>query len=308
MGKSGRDPFNDDISWVHSENKKEWLVAKCDMFVSHTDAPKGMSAEQMAAKSITACVSDFASKGVRPRYGLISLGLSKNRADSEFVNGLARGFRKASLRYGIRVLAGDTGVVSEGVTINCTLFGSADVIVKRNGASAGDLVGVTGRFGLQAAGLLLLSGKAKTRDFEFRKRAVSSVLEPVAQLLTGIRIASHLSSSIDSSDGLAISLYYLAESSGVTIELEQLPFAKGVLEFAQENSIDPSELVLFGGEEYEIVCTYPIRSRKFLERKKGGVTNIGRVSRVERPNEATPCVLLNGRTIARKGWVHFRSD
>ena len=73
-------------------------------------------------------------------------------------------------------------------------------------------------------------------------------------------------------------------------------------EFAHENSIDPLSLALFGGEEYEIVGTFPETSRKSIE-KLGAVTIIGRVKK-DRRN----IVCYRGKKIQRKGWMHFVSD
>jgi thiamine-monophosphate kinase len=297
----GRDPFRDDVSWTTPAEKAKFLVSKCDMFVSSTDAPDRMTPRQMAAKSMTACVSDLASKGVRPRFCVLSIGLPRSRANSAFVRGLGSGFASASKLYGVRVLAGDTGSTTSDVTINCSMFGFANHIVKRKGAMSGDCVGVTGKFGLQPAGLLILQGKARSRNRFFSKRAISSVLNPRARLSTGLRLARLLSSSIDSSDGLAISLYYLAEASKVSIELNSIPLAEGVKEFAEENSIDPLSLALFGGEEYEIVSTFPENSKRRVE--KLGVGIIGSVKKDRRDK-----VYHGGREIERKGWIHFVSD
>ena len=65
---------------------------------------------------------------------------------------------------------------------------------------------------------------------------VSSVYLPNPRLELGLAVSRYLSSSIDSSDGLAISLYTIAEMSGVGIKLTEVPRAKGLEEFASRNS------------------------------------------------------------------------
>ena len=299
FSSNGRDPFGDDVAWTGVKDEM-FLVSKSDMFVSSSDAPTQMNARQMAMKSITACVSDMASKGVRPSYCMISLGLPRRLANASFVSGLGRGFASALKLYDVRVLGGDTGVSSD-VVINCAMYGFSNRIVRRSGAHLGDCVGVTGGFGLEPAGLLLLQGKAKSSNKSFSRRAIRSVLEPRARLSEGLRLAKYLSSSIDSSDGLAISLHYLAEASSVSIELDSIPFASGVREFSSENSIDPEALAFFGGEEYEIVCTFPESLSKVVESLD--VSTIGRV--VKRKDSS---LYYEKRKVKRKGWMHFVSD
>ena len=140
-------------------------------------------------------------------------------------------------------------------------------------SKAGDLIGVSGKFGIQQAGLLLLLNRAKSSEQSFSKSAVDSVLEPNARLDVGLKVSRYLSSCIDSSDGLAISLYHLAESSKEAFVLNELPIHSGVGKFATENGLLDSELVLFGGEEYQLVCTYrPQHESSVL---KFGVSTIG---------------------------------
>jgi len=299
---SANDPFDDDAAWVLNSNKK-FVVGKADMLVATTDAPVQMTPSQIARKSIVACVSDLAAKGVKPEYCLISLGLPRELATRKYVIDLARGFASAESEYRLRIIGGDTNATSRDPVIDCSIFGFANSLVLRRGAKPGDLIGVSGKFGIQQAGLLLLLNKAKSSDQSFSKAAIDSVLEPNARLDLGLRVSRYLSSCIDSSDGLAISLYHLAESSKVSFDLHDLPIHSGVSNFAKENGLVDSELVLFGGEEYELVCTYSSDHESDL--KKLGVNTIGTVK--ESRNRRYQ-VRLNGRLVTRRGWLHFKSD
>lgn len=302
IGEKRRDPFDDDAAWVRNQSRKRFLVSKADMLVGSTDAPPQMTAAQMGKKSIVACVSDLAAKGVSPKYCLISLGIPKKRATREFVSSLASGFTSAESEYGLKIIGGDTNATSLDIVIDCSISGFANSLVLRKGARPGDLVGVSGYFGAQPAGLLILLGKAKSSDVDFEKKATSTVLEPHARVDVGLRAGRFLSSCIDSSDGLAISLYHLAESSSVGIQLERLPIFPGVDRFAAENSLNPDDLVLFGGEEYELVCTFPKKYRSTAA--KLGIEVIGNV--IERRTEK-PEVFLGNELVARRGWLHFKS-
>ena len=51
--------------------------------VQSTDIPQKMKLSDAARKSVIACVSDFASKGVKPEYGIISINLPKSISKKE---------------------------------------------------------------------------------------------------------------------------------------------------------------------------------------------------------------------------------
>ena len=89
----------------------------------------------------------------------------------------------------------------------------------------------------------------------------------------------------------------------MNIDLDELPIHAGVHEFALENGLLESELVLFGGEEYELVCTFKPEHRSLLA--KHGILKIGQVNDGAGKRFQ---VRLNGKPVARKGWVHFKSE
>jgi thiamine-monophosphate kinase len=53
------------------------IVFKSDMLVASTDVPHSMKPWQIARKSVVACVSDLAAKGIRPYAVAISVGIPK---------------------------------------------------------------------------------------------------------------------------------------------------------------------------------------------------------------------------------------
>jgi len=270
------------------------------MLVASTDVPHGMAPWQVARKSVVSCVSDLAAKGVQPHAAMISLGLPKN-CTRPYVEGLANGFAGASKEFGVRMVGGDTNEAS-GLVIDCSMIGFASKMPTRTGAKPGDVVVISGTFGLTPAGLEILMRDAKGGG-AFRKYAVESVLEPKPRQRFGIALAKFFSSSIDSSDGLAISLYELAGQSGVNIVIDIVPAADGVEKFAQENGLDAHELVFHGGEEYEIVATIPKSrlNRAISAAKKSGIALhiIGRVQRG--PGD----VFVGKKLLENKGYVHF---
>ncbi len=296
------DPYSDDVSWFVNRRSPRLIVTKTDMMVATTDAPPQMTPTQIAAKAVTAAVSDFAAKGVKPSYCIISLAIPKSLATAGYLRSLATGFDLAASRYGLTIIAGDTNSSKDGLVIDVPLIGFANRIVKRSGARAGNLVGVSGPFGLQCSGLSLLLGKAASKNLLFARLAKKAVLAPGARLKLGLSISKYLTSSIDSSDGLAISLYYLAEASNVNVVLDKVPIAKGVAQFASENNLDPKDLVFYGGEEYELVFTFDAKYEGVL--KRHGIITIGRV--LAKNQKQKPSIFLKSQRIDRRGWLHNR--
>jgi thiamine monophosphate kinase len=97
--------------------------------------------------------------------------------------------------------------------------------------------------------------------------------------------------------------------SGVGMRLTDLPYAKGLEEFASRNSYSAEDLALYGGEEYEIVGTVGkgrIRQAKSSARSVGcELRVIGETASAE---TIEGVVLPDGRKTRRDGWVHFRSE
>ena len=282
-----------------------YLGVKVDMMVEGTDMPRGMTFRQAARKSVAACVSDFASKGVRPRSFLASVGVRKGTPESQAVE-LGLGFDDAQKEWGARLVGGDTNE-TEQLIIDVAMFGWGNRLVQRKGAQPRDVLVVTGRFGLPPSGLRILSGKTRATS-SFRRTAVRSALEPSPNLEAGLAVARHLTSSMDSSDGLARSLHSLARAGGVGFEVDTLPYAKGVEDFASSNGLDSRKLVLEGGEEYVVVGTVPEgdfdEAERAARRHGGTLIPIGRAT----ARKGTVVSTAGGRKtkVRDAGWTHLR--
>jgi thiamine-monophosphate kinase len=241
------------------------LILKCDMLVESTDVPKEMEPWQIARKSLVACISDLSAKGVMPYVSMISIGIPKKYTRPK-IKDLIIGFQLASKEFGVKIVGGDTNVSNE-LIIDCVMIGfqnNRDSLPKRIGAKPGDLVIASGDFGYSASGLKILNDNMKAEG-NFREKAVMSVLLPKPRQKFGLCLARYFSSSIDSSDGLASSLYELARQSKVNFFINYVPFTKDIKDFALRNRLDTKSLVFYGGEEYEIIATI---SRSHLAKAK----------------------------------------
>jgi thiamine-monophosphate kinase len=143
-----------------------------------------------------------------------------------------------------------------------------------------------------------------------RDEILSSIYMPEARVKEGLSLAAtgKITGSIDSSDGLSVSLYDLMRSTGYGFILDTIPVHETVEKFAVYNDLDPNELALFGGEEYELVFTYdPLDEKDVLDALNivgCSPTIIGKVSEVKEivyELEGKQIPILKG------GWDHFTS-
>lgn len=299
-------PIGDDVAMVPQGRRGEGVVLKCDMLVAKTDVPPGMPWKLVARKAVAMCVSDFAAKGVRPTAFMVSLGLRRETPKRRVVE-LASGLLAASREWDVRLVGGDTSEAGD-LLIDCVMVGFAKGIVRRAGARPGEYVVTSGTFGQTTAGLRILIDGAKA-DPGFRKEAVASVYMPTPRLETGLAVSKYLTSSIDSSDGLAISLHTISEMSGVGIRLIRLPYARGLEGFASRNGYSAEDLALYGGEEYEIVGT--IEKSRFQEAESKASSagcELRVIGETISAEDLKGVILPDGRRVRKDGWVHFRSN
>lgn len=274
--------FGDDIS-AYSIGDGNLAVLKTDMLVDKTDAPPTMSLWQAARKAVVMNVSDFSAKGVKPLAILVSLGLPRRLREEE-IREIGDGLNAGAREYGTYIIGGDTNESSD-LVISLSVFGIAkkNQLMLRSGARSEDLVAVTGFFGKTPAGLkILLDGFAASE--EIRRVLVDSVLMPHARLKEGLALSQTkaVTACIDSSDGLAWSLYEIARASNVGILIHSLPTAGEVDRFAEVNRLDSRELTLYGGEEYELVLTIKPslweKAEKAVQKMSGKLLLIGKVT------------------------------
>ncbi len=301
-------PFGDDVAAVDI-GKGKLAVIKTDMAVGKTDAPPAMSLWQAARKAVVMNVSDMAAKGVQPIALMAAIGIPKGLSEKD-VRQIGRGLNDGAREYNAYVLGGDTNEASD-LVICCTAFGISKrrYLIKRSGAKSGDYVAVTGFFGKAACGLKILLENLSSPP-EIMEELVNAVLMPNARLSEGLAIAQSraASASIDSSDGLAWSLHEISRSSHVGFVIDNLPVAHEVEKFAEIQGLNPVELSLYGGEEYELLVTIKPGlwqdARKAVENVGGSLTRIGLATKekglfLERMGKTLP--------IEAKGWEHFKT-
>lgn len=212
---------------------------------------KFISALDLGFKAVMVNVSDVVASGAEPKYLTVSLSLPSN-VKEDFVEEFYNGCKKAC-GNDVQIVGGDiTG--SEKIYISISAIGKTlgRNISSRKNAKIGQKVIVSGIHGSSSAGLkLLLEGKNSPEKF------IKSHINPVAQVEFGKNISTTVKepyAMMDTSDGLMDGLSTIANESGVLLDIDfdKIPHEKDLEQF--ENWQD---LVLFGGEDYQILATVP---------------------------------------------------
>ncbi len=212
----------------------------------------------LGRKSANANISDIGAMGGRPRFVLLSLGLTA-ACEEEWIDAFMAGFLSALAEYDMVLVGGDTVYSGERIMVSVTVCGEMDgeKVCYRSAAKAGDLVWVSGFLGDAACGLELCRKGLHERP-EYAP-LVAAHLDPQPQAVFGQVLADcgGVHAMMDLSDGLATDLAHICKASGVGAEIkgdlvplsDELQKASGVL------GMSPLQLALAGGEDYQLVFT-----------------------------------------------------
>ena len=268
-------PLGDDAGAIKWES--EWLVVTNDMLVRTTDVPDIMTPEQVGFKIFTMNVSDVAAMGATPIGFLFSIGVPRD-FEMKYLEGISRGIARASEFYRTPIISADTNEACD-LIIDGIALGKTKRLLTRSGAKIGDLVCVTGDVGRALAGLKVYFESLEVGE-RTRKVLYEKLLEPKARVKEGVVLGRYANSAIDISDGMSKELHLIAKMSGVKIliDSEKLPIRKEVFEVADLLGLDPIEIALASGEEFELIFTIPERH---LDQPDFDFTVIGRVEKGE---------------------------
>lgn len=240
---------------------EDCLVVTTDMLHRTTDFPPEMTPWQMGWMSAAVNLSDIAAMGAEPTGILMAIGMP---ADTEiaFVEELAKGIQACAEFCETAVVGGDLDTHAE-LTITGTAMGKVkkSQLLLRKGAKPGDLVCITGYTGSAGAALKAIQSKKSVSE-----TVLKALFEPIPRTREARILAESgaVTSMMDTSDGLAMSLYDLARQSKVGFRLRgaDLPIHLEVREFASGPG-ELLELALYTGGDFELIFTVnPARLKK----------------------------------------------
>ncbi len=227
---------------------------------------------------------------------------------ADFTDGLAA----AAARAGVPVLGGDLSSSSGALIVSVTALGEIRGAgpVLRSGATAGQVLAVSGALGRSAAGLELLrrGDDDGWPPAEVAKRAAVLVgyhCRPDPDLAQGpIAAAAGASAMIDVSDGLGRDGGRVARASGVRIDLDPSAVAALAAPIAEVLGEETAvQCVLAGGEEHVLLATFDPSA------VPDGWTTLGEVSAVgealAHASGDTPGMWWRGEPLTGGGWDHF---
>ena len=283
-------------------------LASTDMMVEGVHFNLGLCTPyQVGFKLVSANVSDIYAMGGIPEFLLLGLAMPGSTTEA-FLDSLLDGVDDASKIYSIKVVGGDVSASPGALVLSAAILGRAVRPVTRGGASAGQGIYVTGTLGDSAAGLALLRriGRKVTFARALGKPMAWKTMEPLLRrhLMPEARrpapaVLKCAGAMIDISDGLGLDLQRLCDESGTgaRVYADKIPVSPELHEAVQVLGLDPLNLALGGGEDYELLFT----SKAGRPR---GTTLIGHLTA---PGRGMRLIGYDGREkdLRPKGYTHF---
>lgn len=223
--------------------------------------------EGLGWKLLGRSLSDLAAMGdVDSRWAMVYLGAPGNLPFS-LIKDIFKGVREAAQRFKCVLVGGDTSKSTQLTLVSAVggnLVGKRPLT--RDGASAGDLIAISGTVGDASVGLKILERKltlpSKADSHYFVEKFFKH--EPLFNQGKILARENGVSSLIDLSDSLAESINIILgkKNLGANIYIDQIPVSKV---FESHFSTDPS--ILSGGEDYSLLFTVKKSALSRLRKK-----------------------------------------
>ncbi|MGH3770745.1 MAG: thiamine-phosphate kinase [Pseudonocardiaceae bacterium] len=207
--------------------------------------------------------SDIAAMGAKP-IGLLSVvRYPKSMSDDTFEMVLS-GIRDSCALAGAPNVGGDIGS-AERLILSATALGvcAQGRALMRNGAGEGDVIYVTGATGIAGAALQYFGAEKidATIEDEHRSELLRSWKRPTARVRHGLLLGrfGHVTSCIDTSDGLKAAIETIANRSGLGARISEsiVPVRSEIAAVARHLQRDPLDIVFGDSVDFQLVFTAP---------------------------------------------------
>ncbi|MFC5496343.1 thiamine-phosphate kinase [Caenimonas terrae] len=237
------------------------LAVSTDMLVEGRHFLSTVDPLRLGHKALAVNLSDLAACGASPLA--FSLALALPAANEAWLERFSRGLLALADSHGCELVGGDT---TQGpLNICITVFGEvpAGGALLRSGARAGDDIYVSGSVGDARLALEVFRGRLSVPAAVF-EAARARLEQPTPRLALGMALRGIASAAIDISDGLAGDLGHVLSQSGVGARVDSVS-AFGLLASPGIPVDTALDLVLSGGDDYELLFTAPPSASKAVQ-------------------------------------------
>ncbi|MBR1977183.1 thiamine-monophosphate kinase [bacterium] len=216
---------------------------------------------EVGAKAVLVNLSDIFASGSKPLYILIGIS---GKLNEEFISEFYRGVSDVCAQFGVKIIGGDL-TSGDKITISIAALGVPYGLVSSlNSASAGDVICLRGVCGASSLGFKDLIAKVDSPFISYHKRPelFPKTSEIVSRCAKGDYVMTDLS------DGLYTSLSRISRASGVLVDVcyNEIPKLK-----------DDFNSVIFGGEDYSLLCVLDREHFEQANNLGAGLVAIGEV-------------------------------
>ena len=273
--------IGDDCAVISDSSLTCWLLSS-DLLVEDTHFKCSWHDPfLLGRKSVAVNISDIAAMGGTPKFILTSLVIPSHISE-DWLDRWHDGVQSMLAEYSCVLIGGDVSGGKQ-LVADIMVIGQMhpDKVVYRSGASSGEDIYVSGELGSSAAGLALLQND--NHDESEFAALVDAHLNPQPQVEAGRLLAENclISSMQDVSDGIATDLSHICTASKISgvIESDCIPMDDKLQQAAANLSLDPLELALYGGEDYQLLFTSHPDNREKIQAiaQKAGIplTRVG---------------------------------
>ena len=245
------------------------LAISSDMLVEGRHFLSTVDPFKLGHKALAVNLSDLAACGATPLAFTLALALP--RADEAWLEPFARGLLALADAHACELIGGDTTQGSLNICI--TVFGEVPVVqgksqaLLRSGAKVGDDIYVSGSVGDARLALEVFRGTLQVPGSVLAQTRVR-MEQPTPRVALGQALRGIATAAIDVSDGLLGDLGHILKQSGVGARIEtacatNLIACRANPDWSNSrygdtlNDAQWLDLVLAGGDDYELVFTAP---------------------------------------------------
>jgi thiamine-monophosphate kinase len=287
------------------------LAVSSDMLVEGRHFLSTVDPFKLGHKALAVNLSDLAACGAKPLA--FTLALSMPTADETWLEPFSRGLLALADAHGCELVGGDT--TRGPLNICITVFGEVPQgqALLRSGARAGDDIYVSGTVGDARLALEVFRGTLFV-PAEVFAAARARMEQPIPRIALGQELRGVASAAIDISDGLLGDLGHILRQSGVGACIDTavatnliaacaLP-ARATGLFSSDFQL---QMVLEGGDDYELLFTAPAAQRRAVQAAAGhSGTPVTRIGQIE-PIAGLRLVDAQGKAVDRRftSFDHF---